>query len=389
VFDATGGSRLGEHAVYPGTYDPVTPGHLDVIERVRHLFARITVLVAVNGDKQPASSQSERAIQLRRELPADWDNVSVTSWAGLTVGFCRQYGADVIIRGVRNGSDLRREYQLAAMNEALGITTLLLPANPGWRPCHRRFCAGSAPDSLARATLAPVGPAALSPTSSYRLRNCAFCCGPDGQRSELTGENDPVDWPVRFPAEMRSGTISVRSYDRADAAELFGSLADERVWEHMSRAVPADVAALDEVIRSRLADGYRATFTVRQGGRVAGITSVLFDPDDPAGAEVGGTLLAPGVWGTGVNTEVKRLLLAVIFRHGAQWVQLRTDERNRRSAAAIRKLGATDLGIRQEHLVRRDGTRRRSRIFRLDRPGTVDAGTMTGDPACLPDGQPA
>ena len=178
-----------------------------------------------------------------------------------------------------------------------------------------------------------------------------------------------MDWPVRFPAEMRSGTILVRSYDPADAAELFGSLADERVWEHMSRAVPADAAALDEVIRSRLADGYRATFTVRQGARVAGITSVLFDPDDPAGAEVGGTLLAPGVWGTGVNTEVKRLLLAVIFRHGAQWVQLRTDERNRRSAAAIRKLGATDLGIRQEHLVRRDGTRRRSRIFRLDRPG--------------------
>jgi pantetheine-phosphate adenylyltransferase len=120
----------GGHAVDPGTYDPVTPGHLDIIERARHLFARITVLVAVNGDKQPASSQSERAIQLRRELPADWDNVSVTSWAGLTVGFCRQYGADVIIRGVRNGSDLRREYQLAAMNEALGITTLLLPANP-------------------------------------------------------------------------------------------------------------------------------------------------------------------------------------------------------------------------------------------------------------------
>jgi RimJ/RimL family protein N-acetyltransferase len=90
---------------------------------------------------------------------------------------------------------------------------------------------------------------------------------------------------------------------------------------------------------------------------------------DPAGAEIGGTLLDPGVWGTGVNTQVKRLLLALIFRHGAQWVQLRTDERNRRSAAAIRKLGATDLGIRQELLVRRDGTRRQSRIFRLDRPG--------------------
>jgi pantetheine-phosphate adenylyltransferase len=128
--DATGGSRLGEHAVYPGTFDPVTPGHLDIIERARHLFARVTVLVAVNDDKQPASTQSERALRLRRELPADWDNVSVAAWAGLTVQFCRQHGADVIIRGVRNGSDLRHEYQLAAMNEALGITTLLLPAKP-------------------------------------------------------------------------------------------------------------------------------------------------------------------------------------------------------------------------------------------------------------------
>jgi RimJ/RimL family protein N-acetyltransferase len=177
-----------------------------------------------------------------------------------------------------------------------------------------------------------------------------------------------MDWPVGFPAEMSAGTISVRFYDPADAAELFESLADERVWEHMSRGIPADAAVLDEVIRSRLADGYRATFTIRQGGRAAGVTSVLFDPHDPAGAEIGGTLLDPRVWGTGVNTEVKRLLLAVIFRDGAQWVQLRTDERNGRSAAAIRKLGAADLGIREEHLVRRDGTRRRSRIFRLGRP---------------------
>ena len=89
------------------------------------------MLVAVNGDKQPASTPSERAAQLRRELPADWDNVSVAAWAGLTAAFCRQHGAGVIIRGVRNRSDLRHEYQLAAMNETLGITTLLLPAKPG------------------------------------------------------------------------------------------------------------------------------------------------------------------------------------------------------------------------------------------------------------------
>ena len=129
--NATGGRRLGEHAVYPGTFDPFTPGHFDIVERARHLFAQVTVLVAVNVDKQPASTPSERAIQLRRELPANWDNVSVAAWAGLTAAFCRQHGASVIIRGVRNRSDFRHESELAAMNEAMGVATLLLPAQPG------------------------------------------------------------------------------------------------------------------------------------------------------------------------------------------------------------------------------------------------------------------
>ena len=129
--NATGGGVLAEHAVYPGTFDPFTPGHFDIVERARHLFARVTVLVAVNAEKQPASTPSERAIQLRRELPVSWDNVSVAAWAGLTVAFCRQHGADVIIRGVRNRCDFRHESQLAAMNEAMGVTTLLLPAQPG------------------------------------------------------------------------------------------------------------------------------------------------------------------------------------------------------------------------------------------------------------------
>jgi pantetheine-phosphate adenylyltransferase len=131
VSDVTGGGRLGEHAVYPGTFDPFTPGHLDIIERARHLFARVTVLVAVNLDKQPARIPSERALQFRRELPANWDNVSVAAWAGLTVTFCRRHDASVIIRGVRDRSDFRHESQLAAMNEAMGVTTLLLSAQPG------------------------------------------------------------------------------------------------------------------------------------------------------------------------------------------------------------------------------------------------------------------
>lgn len=169
---------------------------------------------------------------------------------------------------------------------------------------------------------------------------------------------------------MGAGALSVRLYDRSDAVDLVEVLSDERVWEHMSRPAPGDADEFDDVIQSRLGGSDRVTFTIRQGGRAVGITSVLFDVQDPAGVEIGGTLLDPEVWGKGVNTEVKRLLLTVLFGHGAQWVQLRTDERNGRSAEAIRKLGAVDLGLRQEPSVRRDGSERRSRVFRIDRPGS-------------------
>src|ERR1700733_7019689 len=187
------------------------------------------------------------------------------------------------------------------------------------------------------------------------------------ERTRQSRQNDLMEWPVRFPAEMTAGTLTVRPYEPADAAELFESLADGRAWEHIPRAIPADAASLDGSMRSWLADGGRITFTVRQAGRVVGMTSVIFDPRDAAGVEVGGTPPHPGVGGTGVNWEVKGLLFGVIFRHGAEWIQLRTDERNGRSAAAILKLGATDLGVGQDDLIRRDGTRRRSRFFRLDR----------------------
>ena len=126
--EMAGWSRLGEHAVYPGSFDPMTPGHLDVIGRARRLFARVTVLVAVNGEKQQTSTPSERAVRVRRQIPENWDNVSVVAWDGLTAAFCQQHDATVIIRGVRNGSDLSHESQLAAIHEVEGIATLLLPA---------------------------------------------------------------------------------------------------------------------------------------------------------------------------------------------------------------------------------------------------------------------
>src|SRR6202012_5964952 len=85
MLKAGGGGLVGEHAVYPGTFDPVTPGHLGIIDRARHLFARVTVLVAVNGAKGPDNVQSERLIRLGREQPTSWENDEVSAWAGSTL----------------------------------------------------------------------------------------------------------------------------------------------------------------------------------------------------------------------------------------------------------------------------------------------------------------
>lgn len=169
---------------------------------------------------------------------------------------------------------------------------------------------------------------------------------------------------------MVDGAVRLDAYRAADAGDLFVALDDVRAWEHIPRDVPDGPEQLHDAIRSRLEDGTRATFVVRDGGRIVGMTSVVFDPSDPDGAEIGGTQLSPETWGTGVNGIAKRLLIRTLFVAGASWVQFRTDERNLRSAAAIRKLGAVDLGVRDDTLVRRDGTVRRSRFFRLQNPAT-------------------
>lgn len=94
------------------------------------MFDHLTVLVAVNDGKQPSATIAARAREIRGLLPAGWDNVAVAAWDGLTVDYCRQNGCGVIVRGVRNAADFSREFELASMNEALGVTTLFLPARP-------------------------------------------------------------------------------------------------------------------------------------------------------------------------------------------------------------------------------------------------------------------
>jgi len=114
-------------AVYPGTFDPITNGHTDLIERAAKRFDRVIVAVHDNSTKAPALDWQER-IGLARAVLKDHDNVVVEGFNGLLVEFVRQQGAGVILRGLRAVSDFEYEFQLASMNRQLApeIETLFM-----------------------------------------------------------------------------------------------------------------------------------------------------------------------------------------------------------------------------------------------------------------------
>jgi len=105
-------------AIYPGTFDPVTNGHLDLIGRGERMFDRLIVAVLKNVDKEPLFALSER-IEMLREVTKQWDSVEVDVFDGLLVEYARKRGAGVILRGIRAVSDYEYELQMALMNRKL------------------------------------------------------------------------------------------------------------------------------------------------------------------------------------------------------------------------------------------------------------------------------
>ncbi len=118
-------------AVFPGSFDPPTFGHLNIIERARTIFSEIHVVVAVNSEKKYLFSEEER-VELIRDLVKQWDNVHVHPWNNLIVAYAKRIDARVLIRGVRNLSDFSYEFDLAMMNRGLNpeIETVFLSTDP-------------------------------------------------------------------------------------------------------------------------------------------------------------------------------------------------------------------------------------------------------------------
>ncbi|MEO7803015.1 MAG: pantetheine-phosphate adenylyltransferase [Actinomycetota bacterium] len=120
-------------ALCPGSFDPPTYGHIDVIERAAKHFTSVVVVVVVNPSKVPWFDEAER-VTLLKEVLGHLPNVEIESHSGLLVEFAKQKGADVIVKGLRAISDIEYELQMAQMNSSLyeDVDTMFITTNPRW-----------------------------------------------------------------------------------------------------------------------------------------------------------------------------------------------------------------------------------------------------------------
>jgi pantetheine-phosphate adenylyltransferase len=119
-------------AIYPGSFDPLTNGHVDIIQRGSRFFDRIVIAVLLNLEKSPLFTVPER-VSIAREVFREWPNVEVDTFDGLLVDYARRKGASVIVRGLRAVSDFEYEMQMALMNRRLNQdveTVFMMPAEP-------------------------------------------------------------------------------------------------------------------------------------------------------------------------------------------------------------------------------------------------------------------
>ena len=155
-------------AIYPGTFDPITNGHIDLVQRAARLFDKVIVGVAENAGKTPVMPLSER-IQLARDALVDIPNAEVCGFNILLIEFVKQQSASVIIRGLRAVSDFEYEFQLASMNRHLDAsveTVFLTPAE------QYSYISSSLVREIARlgGDISPFVPANVAAALVHRMR---------------------------------------------------------------------------------------------------------------------------------------------------------------------------------------------------------------------------
>ena len=120
-------------AIYPGTFDPITMGHLDIIDRALNLFDKVIIAIAINPGKKPLFSLEDRIEMAKQCFPEDYSRIKVETVSGLLVKYAADKGANAIIRGLRAVSDFDYEFQLALMNRKLEREVDTIFLMPGFR----------------------------------------------------------------------------------------------------------------------------------------------------------------------------------------------------------------------------------------------------------------
>lgn len=118
---------MSRRAIYPGSFDPITNGHLDILDRTLTLFSEVVIVVAGTGAKNPLFTPEER-VELIREVTADRKGVKVDRWPGLIMDYARENRISAVIRGLRAASDFEYEFMMASMNKQLNadVETLFM-----------------------------------------------------------------------------------------------------------------------------------------------------------------------------------------------------------------------------------------------------------------------
>jgi len=118
-------------AIYPGSFDPITLGHMDIIQRAACCFDRVLVCVMVNCDKKQPMFSKEKRLELIQKSVEHLPNVEVELWGGLLVDYAREKGAHILVKGVRNVTDFDMEMQMSRINQGImpELETVLLPAS--------------------------------------------------------------------------------------------------------------------------------------------------------------------------------------------------------------------------------------------------------------------
>lgn len=124
---------MNKTAVYPGTFDPVTFGHLDVIKRIASLYEKVYIAVAISDEKSPLFSVDER-VEMMKKAVKEYDNVQVDKFDGLVVDYAKKNSARVVVRGLRMISDFEYEFQMALTNRKLSpdIETVFMMPNESY-----------------------------------------------------------------------------------------------------------------------------------------------------------------------------------------------------------------------------------------------------------------